>query len=116
MGQTPTPNDPRGGGGSGAAQGTRWAAAGRRVGPAADGARVEGTRAPVWTAVAARVRRCVSTWSMTDDGVMNATRRITPWQDGHARGSTSKICCRSAAVGLMPAGGWPRLAPASAQG
>ena len=34
---------------------------------------------------------------MTDDCVMNATMRITPWQDGHARGSTSEICCRSAA-------------------
>ncbi len=34
---------------------------------------------------------------MTDDGVRNATMRMTPWQDGHARGSTSKICCRSAA-------------------
>ena len=26
---------------------------------------------------------------------MNATTRRGPWQVGHARGSTSKICCRS---------------------
>ena len=34
------------------------------------------------------------------------TRRITPWQDGHTRGSTSKICCSTAAkrgVGKQPA-------------
>jgi uncharacterized protein (DUF2141 family) len=34
---------------------------------------------------------------MTDACVMKATRRIAPWQVGHASGATSKICCRSAA-------------------
>jgi hypothetical protein len=28
---------------------------------------------------------------------MNATMRMVPWHVGHASGSTSKICCRSAA-------------------
>jgi len=34
---------------------------------------------------------------ITDAWVMNATIRITPGQVGHASGSTSKICWRSAA-------------------
>ena len=33
--------------------------------------------------------------------MMKATTRIVPWHDGHASGSTSKICCGSAAVGPM---------------
>ncbi len=34
---------------------------------------------------------------MTDDGVMNATMRRTPWPAGPARGSTCKSCGRRAA-------------------
>ena len=47
--------------------------------------------------VEARVRRCVSIWSITDDCVMNATMRITPWQDGHARGIDFEDLLRNAA-------------------
>lgn len=53
--------------------------------------------AAAWVAGAARERRWAKIWSITDAWVMKATRRIAPWQDGHASGSTSKICCRSAA-------------------
>jgi len=34
---------------------------------------------------------------VTDVWVIQATMRIAPWQDGHASGSTTKICWRSAA-------------------
>ena len=43
------------------------------------------------------MRRWVRIWSITDVWVMQATMRIAPWQDGHASGSTSKICCSRAA-------------------
>ena len=43
------------------------------------------------------MRRCVRIWSMTDDCVMTAPRRITPWPVGHASGSTSKRCWSRAA-------------------
>ncbi len=55
-----------------------------------------GLRAPAWASPEARVR-CVRIWSITDAWVMKATIRIVPWHDGHASGSTSKICWRSAA-------------------
>ena len=44
-----------------------------------------------------RVRRCVRIWLITDAWVINALIRMTPWQDGHASGSTSVICRASAA-------------------
>ena len=70
-----------------------WTTVARRVAPGPDGLRVEGgLRAPPGAAVDARVRRCVRIRSITDACVMKATIRIVPWQDGHARGSTSKIC------------------------
>ena len=73
---------PRGAGCRGAAQGAQWIAPGRRVGPGPDGPRVDGRlRASAWAAAAARVRRCVRIWSITDCWVMNA-----PWQMGHASG------------------------------
>ena len=81
----------------------RLVAGGReaRDAPRRAGARVDGgLRAPAraaWSACAARVRRCVRIWSITDVCVMNATIRIAPWHVGHARGSTSKICWSSAA-------------------
>ena len=69
------------------AQRAWWAAAGRRVAPDPDGPRVEGgLRAAALAAVAARVRRCARIWSIMDRCVMQATRRITPWQVGHAKG------------------------------
>ena len=46
---------------------------------------------------------------MTDGCVMQATRRIAPWQDGQSRGSTAKIWCRSAAVGPSPSSGHRNL-------
>jgi len=68
------------------------------VAPGPDGPRVDGgLRAPPWAAVVARVRRCVRIRSITDGFVMQATRRITLWQLGHARRSTSKICWSSVA-------------------
>jgi hypothetical protein len=82
-------------------QGTSWGAAGavgRRLALGFDGTRVDGgLRAPDRSWAAARGRRCVRIWSITDACVMNATIRMGPWHVGHVRGSTSKICCRSAA-------------------
>ena len=66
-------------------------AVGRRL--AVDG----GRRALRRSSDVAWVRRCVRIWSITADGVMNATIRIGPAQCGHASGSTSKICCSNAA-------------------
>ncbi len=98
-------------GGRGRTQVTGGASAGGR------GTRVDGgLRGPACAARAARVRRWVRIWSITAAWVMQATMRIAPWQHGHASGSTSKSCWRSAAVGLMPTGGWPRWAPAVARG
>ncbi len=82
---------------------------GARDAPRLAGARVDGgLRGPTCASRAARVRRWVRIWSITDVWVMNATIRMGPRHVGHASESTSKICCRSAAVGLMPTGGWPR--------
>ena len=51
------------------------------------------------------VRRCVRIWSITADGVMQATIRVGPAQCGHASGSPSTICCRTAAQrGEAPVG------------
>jgi hypothetical protein len=62
------------------------------------GARVDGgLPGPACASRELRVRRWVRIWSITDVWVMKATMHIAPWQDGHASGSTSKICCRSAA-------------------
>jgi hypothetical protein len=58
----------------------------------------------------------VGIWSITDVGVMNATILIAPWQAGHARGSTSKICWSSAAEWPSPTGGWRRLVRVGARG
>ena len=75
-----------------------WAAAGRRVAPGPGGPWVEGgLRAAALAAVAARARRCARIWSITDAWVMNAMIRMGPRHVEHARGSTSKICCSSAA-------------------
>jgi len=65
---------------------------GSRADSGPDGPRVEGGLRAAWAVVVARVRRCARIWSITDGCVMNATIRIAPWQAGHARGSTSKIC------------------------
>jgi len=101
----------------GEAQRAWWAAAGRRVAPGPDNPRVEGgRRAAAWAAVPARARSCARIWSITDVWVMHAMIRMGPRHVGHARGSTSKICCRSAAVGPSPIGGWPRWAPVVARG
>jgi hypothetical protein len=90
---------------------------GARDAPRLPGARVDGgLRAPVWGPCAARVRRCVRIWSITDAWVMNAMIRMGPRHVGHASGSTSKICWRRAAVGPSPTGGRPRSAPAVARG
>ncbi len=71
---------------------------GARAVPRLAGARVDGgLSGPVCASREARVRRWVSIWSITDVWVMKATMRIAPWQDGHASGSTSKICWRRAA-------------------
>ena len=56
-----------------------------------------GLRAAPWAAASTRGRRYARIWSITDGCVMQATRRITPWQLGHARGSTSQICWSSVA-------------------
>jgi len=65
---------------------------GVRAGPRLAGARVDGgLRGPACAAREARVRRWVRIWSITDVWVMQATRRIAPWQDGHASGSTSLV-------------------------
>jgi hypothetical protein len=75
---------------------TRGASAerrGARAVPRLAGARVDGgRRGPACAAREARVRRWVRIGSITDVWVMPATRRLAPWQDGHASGSTSKIC------------------------
>ena len=47
---------------------------------------------------------------------MNATMRMTPWQAGHARGSTSKICGRSAAHRRLASVGTSRGAETMAGG
>ena len=60
--------------------------------------------AGVRSRVAARVRRWVRIWSITDACVMNATIRIAPWQVGQASGSTSKIRWSSAAFPRVPRG------------
>jgi hypothetical protein len=83
------------------AQGTGGAAADERGARAVlrlAGARVDGgLRAQAWVGCAARVRRWVRIWSITDGCVMKATRRIAPRQVGQPSGSTSKICWSSAA-------------------
>ena len=45
----------------------------------------------------ARPRRCARIWSITEAWVMHTMIRMVPRHVGHASGSTSKICCRSAA-------------------
>jgi hypothetical protein len=58
-------------------------------------ARVDGgRRGPACASREARVRRGVRIWSITDVCVMNSTRRIASWQDGHASGSTSNLRLR----------------------
>ena len=53
--------------------------------PRLAGARVDGgLRGPACASREVRVRRWVRIWSITDVWVMQATRRIAPWQDGHA--------------------------------
>gem|GEM_PF-2802095 len=116
----PRRRSPRGGGASGRppVTGGAWEdGRGARAVPRLAGARVDGgLRGPACASRAARVRKWVRIWSITDVWVMQATRRIAPWQDGHASGSTSKICCRSAVVGPSPTGGWPRWARVGARG
>ncbi len=88
-----------------------------RAGPRLAGARRDGgLRGPACASREARVWRWVRIWSITDVWMMPATMRIAPWQDGHASGSTSTICWRSAAVGPSPNGGWPRSARVGARG
>ena len=90
---------------------------GTRDAPRPTGAHVDGgLRGPACDSRAARVRRWVRIWSMTDDGVMNATMRMTPWQAGHASGSTSRICRRSAAHRRLASGGARRGAGTIASG
>ncbi|MEX1113148.1 MAG: hypothetical protein WED32_01695 [Patescibacteria group bacterium] len=55
-------------------------------------------------------------WSITDVCVMNATISIVPWQAGHARGSTSKICWSSAAQRRVASAGASRGAGTIAGG
>lgn len=43
-------------------------------------------------------------WWITEACVMKATRRMTPWQAGHATGSPSKSCWSSAAFSRLPRG------------
>jgi len=104
VGRTRTPNVPARGRGVGGRRsgsgGPRRVVAwrpvltvlGSRADSGPDGPRVEGGLRAAWAVVVARVRRCARIWSITDGCVMNATIRIAPWQAGHARGSTSKIC------------------------
>jgi hypothetical protein len=67
-----------------------------RVASRLAGARVDGgLRAPPRASSASRFRRCARIRSFTDGCEMQATRRIAPWQGGHASLSTSKSRCRS---------------------
>jgi hypothetical protein len=85
--------------------------------PRLAGLRVDGgLRGPAWASRAARVRRWVRIWAITDVWVMNATNGMEPRHVGHASGSTSKICWNAAAVGPSPNGGWPRSARVGARG
>ena len=47
--------------------------------------------------VAAGIGDSIGVGSMTDAWAMHATMRIAPWQAGQVGGSTSKICCNTAA-------------------
>ncbi len=96
VGLTPTRNVPGGRGAGGEAQGGEPGVPPRDVvggAPSPAGPRVAGgLRAPAWAAGAARVRRWLRIWSITDGCVLSATMRIAPRPVGHASGSTSTNC------------------------
>ena len=102
VGRSRTPNVPARG--RGASEGVLLGRSGRqRTGagcvtrPGSRGPASMEVRGPACDSRAARARRCVRIWSITDVCVMKATMRIAPWQVGHASGSTSKNCWSSAA-------------------
>ena len=82
---------------------------GARDVPRLAGAGVDrGLRGPACASREVRVRRWVRIWSITDVWVKQATRRIAPWQDGHACGAYTPCTRRCESVSRLR-GSYPSL-------